>query len=124
MSEKWNPETITKFVKELKKHECLWNVNCESCKNRQMRESACQQIVEAMNIVGFDVRYVKNRIEYLKSLYLQQREKNQKLKASGGGSKNVYKPGMKRFEEMDTLSNNVDGRTSFDNVSIQKHFIT
>lgn len=124
MTEKWNSETTIKFVQELRTHECLWNVKCKMYKNKQMRESAYQKIVEAMNIVDFNVPEVKTKIRNLKSTYFQEKKKIEKSKASGSGSENVYKPNIKWFDEMDTLLNNVDGRRiTFDNVSIQRNVI-
>lgn len=118
MTEKWSSETTIKFVQELRTHECLWNVKREVYKNKQMRESAYRKIVEAMNIVGFNVPEVKTKIRNLKSTYFQEKRKIEKSKASGSGSENVYKPNIKWFDEMDTLLNNVDGRRiTFDNVS-------
>lgn len=108
MTEKWNSETTIKFVQELRTHECLWNIKCELYNNKKMRKSAYQKIVEAMNIVGFNVLEVKTKIRNLKSTYIS-------------GSEIVYKPNIRLiielFDEMDTLLN-VDGRRIFDNVNI------
>ncbi|XP_025418352.1 uncharacterized protein LOC112689064 [Sipha flava] len=54
-TEKWNSKTTIKFVLEVRTHECQWNVKCKEYKNKQMRESAYQKTVQAMNIVGFSV---------------------------------------------------------------------
>lgn len=69
MTEKWSSET-TISVQELVTHDCLWNVKCKVYKNKKMRESAYQKIVEAMNIVGFNVPEVKTKIRNLKSTYI------------------------------------------------------
>jgi hypothetical protein len=61
MATKWNSEKTIAFIQEYKTHECLWNFLSPQYKNKQMREAAYKQIVDAMDITGFVIPEVKKR---------------------------------------------------------------
>jgi hypothetical protein len=80
MATKWSNETTIAFIQEYKAHECLWDFKSPQHKNKQMREAAYKEIVEAMNITGFGIPEVKNKIKKLRSTYAQEVKKIQGCK--------------------------------------------
>lgn len=92
MAEKWNSQTTIKFIQEFSCYECLWNTKSPTYKNKQRRETSFQKIVEAMNIPGFGIPEVKNKMRNLRSTYYQEKRKIENSKKSGSGSDDVYVP--------------------------------
>ena len=76
MATKWDCAVTIAFIQEYKVHECLWNFKSPVYKNKHMREAAYQEIVREMNIDGFGVPEVKNKIKNLRSTYAQELKKN------------------------------------------------
>jgi hypothetical protein len=62
------------------KDECLWNFQSPQYKNKQMRKAAYKQIVDAMDITGFAIPEVKNKIKSLRSSYAQEMKKTQEVR--------------------------------------------
>lgn len=123
MAERWNSETTIKFIEEFRSYECLWNTKSSTYKNKQMRQTSLQKIVEAMNIQGFGIPEAKNKMRNLRSTYYQEKRKIEKSKTSGSGSDEVYVPSLKWYTEMNALLKDVDdSRKTFDNVSM-KYFL-
>jgi hypothetical protein len=80
MAAKWDIATTIAFIQEYKEHECLWNFKSPLYKNKHMREAAYKEIVKAMNIEGFGVPEVKNKIINVRSTYAQEIKKNSGIK--------------------------------------------
>jgi hypothetical protein len=72
---KWNSATTIAFIQEYKARECLWNFKSPLYKNKHMREAACKEIVKAMDIEGFGVPEVKNKIKNVRYTYAQEIKK-------------------------------------------------
>lgn len=95
MAPKWSDNTTCKFVKLYKQHECLWNTKIELYRNKNAREAAIIDIIEAMELKNFTVADVKNKIKSLRGTYQQEVLKIEKSEKSGVTY--VYKPAMKWF---------------------------
>ena len=81
MATKWDCAVTIELVQEYKAHEYLWNFISPVYKNKHMREAAYQEIVEVMNIEGFGVPEVKNKIKNLRSTYAQELKKQKRLRS-------------------------------------------
>ncbi|KAL1489760.1 hypothetical protein ABEB36_013695 [Hypothenemus hampei] len=58
MCRKLSEEETLKFVQLYREQECLWNIRCDSYKNKHIRTSALQQIQEGMAIEGLTLNEV------------------------------------------------------------------
>jgi selenocysteine-specific translation elongation factor len=82
-----------------------------------MREAAYKQIVDAMNITGFGIPEVKNKIKKLRSTYAQEMKKIQESKKSGAGVDNIYESIIQWLKELQLVYRDADVRKTLDNVS-------
>jgi hypothetical protein len=117
MVTKWNSEKTTAFIQEYKTQKCLWNFKSPQYKNKQMRQAAYKQIVDAMDIIGFGIPKVKNKIKNLCSTYAQEMKKIQESKKSGAGVDNIYESSMQWLKELQPVYRDADVRKTLDNVS-------
>ncbi|XP_045449873.1 uncharacterized protein LOC123658519 [Melitaea cinxia] len=67
---------------------------------KQKQYAAYNTIVQEMNIVGFGIQEVKNKIKKLQSTYQQENKKIQDSKNFGAGRSNVYTSNIKWLNEM------------------------
>lgn len=77
-NKRWGDYDTIRFVELYEKAECLWNFQHNDYKNKKVRESAYQKIVQEMNIPGFDVTELKYKIKNIRSTYAQERLKLKK----------------------------------------------
>ncbi|XP_020723102.1 uncharacterized protein LOC126926324 isoform X1 [Bombus affinis] len=106
MAKKLNKNQTSKFVTLYREHECLWDIASKDYKNKAMRESALKKICEDMQMEGFGVEDVKNKIKSIRSTYYLELDKI-KRSTTSGASGNVYEPKMKWFTELDSFIKNV-----------------
>lgn len=66
MSFRWSEDTTTKFVEHYLKHECLWNIKSDAYKNKQIKNSAYEDLEKTMNISGFKEKEIKSKIKNLR----------------------------------------------------------
>lgn len=62
------PQTI-QFVELYRNAECLWKINSETYKDRNVRDEALKHICNEMGINGFGVREVAQKIKNIRSAY-------------------------------------------------------
>lgn len=93
------------FVSLYREHVCLWDITSEFYKNKDMRQSALQKICEDMQIEGFTVEDVKNKIKSMRSTYYLELDKIKKSSTSGA-SGDVYQPKIKWFAEFNSFIRN------------------
>jgi hypothetical protein len=117
MATKWNSKKAIAFIQEYKTHECLWNFQSPQYKNKQLREAAYKQIVDAMDITEFVIPKVKNKIKNLRSTYAQEMKKVQESKKSGAGVDNVYESNIQWLKELQPGYRDADVRKTLDNAS-------
>jgi hypothetical protein len=82
-----------------------------------MREAAYKQIVDAMDVTGFGILEVKNKIKNLRSTYAQEMKKIQESKKSSAGVENIYESSIQWLKELQPVYRNADVRKTLDNVS-------
>jgi hypothetical protein len=117
MATKWSSENPIAFIQEYKTHEYLWNFQSPQYKNNQMREAAYKQSVYAMDVTGFGIPEVKNKIKTLRSTYAQEMKKIQESKKSGAGVDNIYKSNIQWLKELQPVYRDADVRKTLDNIS-------
>ncbi|XP_069363848.1 uncharacterized protein [Maniola hyperantus] len=93
------------FVSLYREHVCLWDITSEFYKHKGMRQSALQKICEGMQIEGFTVEDVKNKIKSMRSTYYLELDKIKKSSTSGA-SGDVYQPKIKWFAEFNSFIRN------------------
>lgn len=64
--QRWSEDVTVKFVKKYLQHECLWNVQNLSYRNKQMKKLACVDIAKMMNLPHFGEKEVKMKIKSLR----------------------------------------------------------
>lgn len=114
---KWDVETTIKFIRLYKLHPCLWDVSSPGYKMKQKQYAAYNTIVQEMNIVGFGIQEVKNKIKKLQSTYQQENKKIQDSKNFGAGRSNVYKSNIKWLNEMKEVFSKDLNKNVYENVS-------
>ncbi|KAK5648149.1 hypothetical protein RI129_003041 [Pyrocoelia pectoralis] len=108
MSFRWSEDTTTKFVEHYLKHECLWNIKSVAYKNKQIKNSAYEDLEKTMNISGFTAKEIKAKIKNLRSTYSQELKKIKDSKKSGTGTDTIYVPTIKWFQIMDESLRNLN----------------
>ncbi|KAF5296251.1 hypothetical protein FQA39_LY12588 [Lamprigera yunnana] len=108
MSFRWSEDTTTKFVEHYLKHECLWNIKSVAYKNKQIKNSAYEDLEKTMNISGFKEKEIKSKIKNLRSTYSQELKKIKDSKKSGAGTDTIYVPTIKWFKIMDESLRNIN----------------
>lgn len=88
---------MMKFVELYRDQECLWKINSDAYKNRDVRDEAFQAISNAMNIDGFGIREVAQKIKNIRSSYYQEIKKSNNSKKSGSSAEDIYKPRVPWF---------------------------
>ncbi|XP_071056810.1 uncharacterized protein [Onthophagus taurus] len=114
---KWDCETTIKFIQSYKLHPCLWNFESSEYKNKQKRDAAYVAIAQDMNIAGFRIQDVKNKIKNLRSTYSQELKKLNDSKKSGAGLGNVYISNIKWLKEMEEVFVNDLRRKTYENTN-------
>lgn len=66
---KWPENTTIKFVSEYVNHDCLWNHENPSYKNKQIREIAYTLIKDRMDIRNFGVKEVITKVLFMRHTY-------------------------------------------------------
>ncbi|CAH2084108.1 unnamed protein product [Euphydryas editha] len=89
MVKKLSEDQILKFVSLYRENTCLWDISSEDYKNKPMRQSALQKLCIGMEIEGFTVEDVKNKIKSIRSTYYLELDKIKKSSTSDA-SGNVY----------------------------------
>lgn len=113
---RWGDEKTTKFVRLYRYHECLWDMNHVNYKSKDARDKAYLDMVEQMNDSELTVFDIKNKIKSLRSTYHQELNKIRSSQQPGAKVKDVYKPSLMWFEEMNFLYKNfVESRRSTSN---------
>ncbi|KAF5280149.1 hypothetical protein FQR65_LT15065 [Abscondita terminalis] len=118
---RWSEVTTIKFVEAYRDWPCLWNVKDAIYKNKHARDAAYKEIENIMNIEGFGIMEIKNKIRALRSTYSQEKKKIKDSKKSGAGTNQVYVPGVKWFKEMDSFLHQLEDnkRQTEDNLTVQ-----
>lgn len=70
MAFRWSEETTLKFVYKYLEHQCLWNIKSPLYKNKQIRQSAYNDLETAMNISGFGEKEIKLKIKNIRLVCL------------------------------------------------------
>jgi hypothetical protein len=85
MAFKWR-DNHTQLVLDLLSHqECLWNVNSENCRNRNIQDKALEEMVKELNIPDLTPDDVKLKIKSVRSLYSSELAKVLESEKSGAG---------------------------------------
>jgi formamidopyrimidine-DNA glycosylase len=116
MATKWNSGKAIASIQEYKTHECLWNFQSPQYKNKQLREAAYKQFVDAMDITGFAIPEVKNKIKSLGSTYAQEMKKIRKSKNFGAGVGNIYESNIQWMKELQPVYRDTHRKKTLDNV--------
>ncbi|XP_038206196.1 uncharacterized protein LOC119828170 [Zerene cesonia] len=95
---KMTKEETCKFVELYKINDCLWNVKNKHYRNKEARSTALQNIVDGMQLPGFNIKDVQAKIKCLRSTYYLELDKIEKSKKHDG--ENIYLPKMEWFNEM------------------------
>ncbi|XP_035430335.2 uncharacterized protein LOC118262826 isoform X2 [Spodoptera frugiperda] len=106
MVKKLSEDETIKFVSIYRDNPCLWDITSENYKNKAMRQTALQNLCIGMEIEGFTVEDVKNKIKSLRSTYYLELDKIKKS-STPGASGNVYQPKVKWFAEFNSFIKNV-----------------
>ncbi|KOB76627.1 ADP-ribosylation factor-like protein [Operophtera brumata] len=103
---KLSEDETVKFVTIYRENPCLWDITSEHYKNKAMRQTALQNLCIGMEIEGFTLEDVKNKIKSIRSTYYLELDKIKKSSTSGA-SGNVYQPKVKWFAEFNSFIRNV-----------------
>lgn len=106
MVKKLSEDETVKFVTIYRENPCLWDITSEHYKNKAMRQAALQNLCIGMEIKGFTLEDVKNKIKSIRSTYYLELDKIKKSSTSGA-SGNVYQPKVKWFAEFNSFIKNV-----------------
>ncbi|XP_045496131.1 uncharacterized protein LOC123694679 isoform X2 [Colias croceus] len=96
---KLNREETLKLVELYKINDCLWNIKNKDYRNKEARINALQNIVDEMQLTGFNIKDVQAKIKCLRSTYyleLDKIEKSERL----NDEEHVYVPKIEWFNEM------------------------
>lgn len=117
---RWTENTTMKFVEAYRERPCLWNVKDAIYKNKHARDTGYKEIENIMNIEGFGIVEIKNKIRALRSTYSQEKKKIKDSKKSGAGTDQVYVPNVKWFKEMDSFLHHLEDnkRKTEDNLTV------
>ena len=94
---KMNTVQIIKFVELYREAECLWSIKSEGYKDQNKRDEALKKINEEMNIDGFGIREVAQKIKNIRSAYYQELRKIKNSQKSGAGTHDIYQPKVPWF---------------------------
>lgn len=110
---KFNDEMVLRFIRAYRESSCLWDFQSPDYKNRDIRDAAYQHLVDIMDLPGFTVADVKNKIKNIRSTYCQELKKIQNCKILG---KIPHVPTCIWFKEVDSfLHCNTTPRETFPN---------
>ncbi|KAL1140262.1 hypothetical protein AAG570_000194 [Ranatra chinensis] len=98
-----NSAQIIKFLELYRDAECLWNTNSEMYKDRNARDDALTKICYEMNIDGFGIREVAQKIKNIRSAYYQELKKVNNSKKSGASVVDIYRPRVRWFSIADSF---------------------
>ncbi|XP_045463555.1 uncharacterized protein LOC123673151 [Harmonia axyridis] len=97
----WSLENIEKFINLYKQHGCLWNPELDSYKNFHLKKSALQKMVADMRMHGLTTFLAKERIKTIRTMY--RRELNKVVNSSANGGKQIYRPKLFWFKQIDSF---------------------
>nr|CAH7728855.1 unnamed protein product [Callosobruchus chinensis] len=120
MSIKLSTEQILKFISLYRECECLWNIHHAWYKNREGRDVAYRHIVKEMDIPGFGVSEVAQKIKNIRTTYKQ--ELNKVRKSEDSPYVDVHKPKLVWFDAMDCFLRETVDSFGTVNGKLEEHF--
>lgn len=116
---KWTEEQTVNFVTEYVSYECLYDPNCGSYRNKELKNAAIIAISNALGIRDFGPKEVYLKIKSIRSTYSQELKKIKERKSGAG----AYTPRLKWFnmlhEALTAVNSTEESREStYNNVSI------
>ena len=102
---KWKNNEISKFLLELRKFPCLYDLSNEEYKKKDERESAFNDLLNNLRkheeFISLTPEQLKNKKCSLQNTYKQEVQKVRNSKKSGAGTSDIYKPKLEWFAEAD-----------------------
>ncbi|KAF8789743.1 hypothetical protein HNY73_007660 [Argiope bruennichi] len=114
----------SKFLSLYREHECLWNADSDSYKNKNLKRKALETMTEAISSeIGLQDRtpeLVKAKIKSLRGTYNIESRKIRASKRSEIGAAEVYVPNIRWFHIMDEFMNVVKEKRNTTNNLVSK----
>jgi DNA phosphorothioation-dependent restriction protein DptG len=93
----WNRSILSDFIDHYRSNECLWKINTEVYKNKNLKNQAYTEFVDQLKSNGMkdvNVKVVKNKLQNIRRAYRKERTKVESSKRSGKGSDDIYTPSL------------------------------
>ncbi|XP_047101262.1 uncharacterized protein LOC124720048 [Schistocerca piceifrons] len=99
MTRKWPSYLVIHFLELYEQRPCLWDHKSPLYKNRNLREEALQEIVEAMSeyVRNFDVNMAKAKIRSLRNAYMLELHKVWRSNRNAESPDDIYTPTVPWF---------------------------
>ncbi|XP_072002083.1 uncharacterized protein [Engystomops pustulosus] len=98
--ERHSPEFIKDFIDMYRSFSCLWKVKSPDYCNRQKKSEAFEKLIKVSRkyYPTADLRFVKHKIQNLRTVYKKELNKVEASKRSGAGPGQVYIPRLWYFD--------------------------
>lgn len=93
----WNKSVLSDFIDHYRSKECLWKINTEEYKNKNLKNKAYTELVDQLKCNGMkdaNVKMVKDKIQNIRRAVRKERAKVESSKRSGKGSDDIYTPSL------------------------------
>uniref|UniRef100_A0A2S2QPU3 MADF domain-containing protein n=1 Tax=Sipha flava TaxID=143950 RepID=A0A2S2QPU3_9HEMI len=101
MAERWTDSDMTKFLELYKEKELLWNPKLDSYRDNSARIAALDDIINNLQKPNLTQNDLKIKIKNIRTIYCRELTKLLKSKIIGVGTNDIYKPGLRWFEQAD-----------------------
>ncbi|KAL4104607.1 hypothetical protein QTP88_019901 [Uroleucon formosanum] len=89
----WNRSILSDFIDHYRSKECLWKINTEAYKNKNLKNQAYSELVDQLKSNGMkdvNVKIVKDKLQNIRRAYRKERTKVESSKRSGKYGKRYY----------------------------------
>lgn len=100
---KFGSADLIKFIEIYRNHECLWDTENETYRNRDARNAALAAFAQEFGVDGYGPKEITNKIKKLRTQYHGERKKIKDSMGTGSGTADVYKSKLSWFNLMDSF---------------------
>uniref|UniRef100_A0A182J5Q2 MADF domain-containing protein n=1 Tax=Anopheles atroparvus TaxID=41427 RepID=A0A182J5Q2_ANOAO len=97
---RWPTDRTMRFLREVKNHECLYNVTSSDYTNKRKRLQAWREVASNMDLDGFGIKDAKTKFHILQTVYSKEMSR---MKASSGPGATAYVSAIQWLGEMQPL---------------------
>ncbi|KAF5271851.1 hypothetical protein FQA39_LY07991 [Lamprigera yunnana] len=118
----WTREQVIIIIDGHRKHPCLYAVKSKNYKNKHARTQALEKILKDVRTVKPEVSIleIKNKFNALKTNFMMEHRKMQKLQRSGAGDEDISVPSLWYFENLLFVLEHATPRASYDSIIVNE----